>query len=145
MAALGPMRAVLLAFGAKVVSTGGIGARNIWNTRKRIRWMRYGLFVQRIEEAELRCKASLIKKIIQCDDWRAWRFYLINREGGDWKSEHIKSEISGPDGQAIPISLSPFRVEFVVPPQDPKEHFSVIDHSDNRLEDPSAGYIKPKE
>jgi hypothetical protein len=73
---------------------------------------RYGLFVQRIDEAELRCKAVVIEKLLKCDDWRAWRFWLINRAGGEWKSEHIKAEteISGPGG--IPIGQNMFNVNF---------------------------------
>jgi hypothetical protein len=99
---------------------------------------RYGLFVQRIEEAELRCKATVIGKLLQSDDWRGWRFWLVNRTDGEWKSEHIKSEISGPDGAPLALG-NPFQFSIHLSgPEIKDSDFKIIDHTHDDLPDDPA-------
>lgn len=90
---------------------------------------RYGEFYKAVEHAEMSCKAWVVNKILRSDDWRAWRFWLINRDPKNWKSEHVRTEISGIDGAAIPVSVTsqPFKVELHLS-GGPAPEWKVVDH-----------------
>lgn len=106
------------------------GAAYLKNPEEHPQDARYGLFVQRIEEAVLRCKAVVIGKLLRSDDWRAWRFWLINNS--EYKSEHVRSEVSGVDGQPVELK-NMFQVNVSMPNLGDIK-WSVIDHSSGHRE-----------
>ena len=98
--------------------------------------------MEAVELAVAACKADVITKILRCDDWRAWRFWLINNS--EYKSEHVRSEVSGPEGNPIPVQFNPFQVQFMLA-GDPNVTFSTIDHRGEKAAELADSYIKPKE
>lgn len=125
----------------------GRGADYLENPDEHPEDWRYGLFVQRLDLAEQQCKARIIDKLLMCDDWRAWRFWLINRAGNEWHSEHVKTELSGPNGAPLQTG-NPFVVNFSLTGPMEEVTFSTVDHrtppeiardgalADNRVPDP---------
>jgi hypothetical protein len=125
----------------------GRGAEYLLDPAAHPEHARYGLFLQRVDEAELACKARVIDKILMCDDWRAWRFWLINRGGNEWHSEHTKTEISGPGGMPLPAA-NPFIVNFSITGKEEKVDWSITDHrtDEEKLANPDPwGANKPKQ
>ena len=102
---------------------------------------RFAQFVEACEEAELRGKIKLIERIAQDPDWRSAAFILKARYKVEWAEQaNIRSEISGVDGQAIPVALSqqnPFQVVFSMPQAPSDEKFVTVNHQQpEQIEEP---------
>jgi len=88
---------------------------------------RYGEFQRACEKAELECKKVWIAKVAASDDWRAHAFLLKAKYPKEY-TEHVRQELSGPDGLPIAVNnQNPFQV-IVELGGDPNPTFTVVDH-----------------
>lgn len=75
---------------------------------------RFGLYAERIEEAELKAEILLIERVARDPDWRSALALLKARYKTEFAElSHTQSEISGPAGAPIEVhQTNPFQVSF---------------------------------
>jgi hypothetical protein len=72
---------------------------------------RFGLFLERTEQARVEWKTGAIKKITDSSDWKASWKLLVARFPHEFRNYlSVNSELSGPDGGPIPMAMQPFNV-----------------------------------
>ena len=76
---------------------------------------RYGQFERALNKALIEAKSFLIKGIAKHPDVRGKIFILKNRYPAEFR-DRIVQEVSGPDGQAVPlnVNINPFEIKIVM-------------------------------
>jgi hypothetical protein len=104
----------------------GLNRTTIWEWRDRGRAepeSRYGAFERAVTKALAAAKVHLIHDIATHQSVRGKMFLLCNRYPREYRM-HIATEVSGPDGKAIPVEMTrPFVVNVTcsASPDEPEE------------------------
>jgi hypothetical protein len=106
---------------------------------------RYGLFLQRINKAEVACKAIWVQKVARSDQWQAQAFLLKAK----WPAEFIeRTELVGAEGAPLALGNA-FNVIIQAPPADPNEIWKTVDHRGDKSDESSLAEVianhKPSE
>ena len=93
---------------------------------------RYGLFFKRTEEARTEWKHRGIARMSESSDLKNFWRLLCSRYPREFRN-YFNAELSGPDGQAIPIAANPFLVQITTSsePGQPAPEFAVRDYVKN--------------